>query len=134
MKYCPNCGTGHECSVTGELDRTAVELMRLQTNRDIEVARLSAGAAKHIADVEAENSAEHAEGVAEGMETALEAVSGGGAEDAGEPEGDPIVIDDGTDAEDVTEAEDDITPPVVVPDAGPAKPAGWWSGYSASRR
>lgn len=132
MRYCPDCGTPHECAaVTArELDRTAVELMRLQTNRDIEVARLNTGAAKSIAATEAEHSADHAEGVAEGMETALDAVSG--ADDQPAPAGDPIVIDAGDD-EDPGEPADDMTPPIAIPEPREPKSSGWWDGYAAKR-
>lgn len=134
MKYCPDCGTPHECiTEQRELDKTAVEIKRLETNRDIEVARLSAGAARHIADAEADHSAEHAEGVAEGMETALDAITGGG--ETAEPAGDPIVVEAGDEAAEETEAEedDDVTPPVIIPEPSAPKAAGWWSGYASKR-
>jgi hypothetical protein len=133
VKYCPECGTSHECvTEQRDLDRTAVEIKRLETNRDIEVARLQAGAAKHIADAEAEHSADYAEGRAEGVTETLEAVSGGG-DPAPEPAGEPIVVEAGEEDED-GETEDDVTPPVVVPEPAEPKAAGWWSGYAASRR
>ena len=129
MRYCADCGTPHEClNETREVDKTAIELKRLETHRDIEVARLTAGADKHIADVQAEHSAEHAEGLAEGMETALDAISGNDGAESGE--GDPIVIDGGDPGpEPEPEPAADLEPPVVeVPDT-PAKSSGYWGAY-----
>lgn len=132
MRYCQDCGTPHECiNEQRELDKTRVEMMRLETNRDIEVARINAGAARSIAATEAEHSADHAEGVAEGMETALDAVSGGGDP---APVGDPIVIDSGDDADPEPDLADDVTPPVVIPEPRePKSNSGWWDGYASKR-
>jgi hypothetical protein len=128
MRFCPDCGTGHECeAATTALDRE-VEIERLRTRRDIEVARITASAAKDIAETDAENPSEHAEGVAEGMETALEALSGGGA--PASDGGTPIVVDMPDEPEAEAEPEPDMEPPVV--DVAPPKETkrgGYWDGY-----
>ncbi|HEX4788777.1 MAG TPA: hypothetical protein VH372_09975 [Actinospica sp.] len=128
MRFCPDCGTGHECEGTATALDREVEIERLRTKRDIEVARITASAARDIAETDAENSSEHAEGVAEGMETALEAVSGGGA-----PEGEggaPVVVDMPDEAEAEAEPEPDMEPPVVdIAPAMDAKRGGYWDAY-----
>src|SRR5271167_4643898 len=88
-KFCPECGTGHDCEIASGLDpeTAAVKIARLETQRDIEVARIQAGAAKVIAETEADSAADELEGVLEGVELAT---------GAGEPPdpgtGDPIVV------------------------------------------
>ena len=78
-RFCPDCGTGHECTAEqAERMSAEVAIERLRTTRDIEVARITASASKDIAETEAESGTAHAEGIAEGMETALDAVTGGG--------------------------------------------------------
>jgi hypothetical protein len=129
MKYCADCGTPHEClNETREVDKTAIELKRLETHRDIEVARLTAGADKHIADVQAEHSAEHAEGLAEGMETALDAISGNDGAEGGE--GEPVIIGGGDpEAEPEPEPAADLEPPVVEVPEPSASRGGYWDSY-----
>ena len=43
MRYCPDCGTGHECEAATE-GRTdpSVEIARINADRDIAVAKLAA--------------------------------------------------------------------------------------------
>lgn len=124
MKYCPNCGTGHDCEAedVAGVEKTAVAIARLETNRDIEVARLQAGAVKHVADAEAESEADHLEGVIEGVELA----TGEGEPDTSDPAPSIVVQADAPedDAPDVEE------PPEVEP-VIPAEPEnpGWWSAY-----
>lgn len=126
MRYCEGCGVPHECAAESAAEKAEVAIERLRTQRDIEVARITASAAKVIAETEAEHSADHAEGVAEGMETALDAVTG---TDETEAEGAPIVIG-APDAEPEPEPEPDTAPPFVdVPEPRTPKPAGWWDGY-----
>lgn len=137
MKYCPDCGTPHECTTEQrDADKTEVTLARIAADRDIRIAEIGARVERHVADVEAEHSSEHAEGVTEGMTTVLEAVNGGG--DLDDPDGDagdPVVVTADADGdEDGEDADDDVAPPVVVPDPEPKAASGWWSGYSASRR
>lgn len=128
MRYCPDCGSPHECEgqETGR-EKAEVAIARLHTQRDIEVARINASAGVSIAETEAEHATEHAEGVVEGIETVMDAMTGEDEPEAGEP----IVVE----TEPVTEAELepglDAPPPPEIPETG--APAGnkssWWSGY-----
>lgn len=126
MRYCPDCGTPHECEAENGREKSEVAIVRLQTQRDIEVARINAAAAKTIAETEAENSSDRAEGIAEGMETALDAVAGGPEE----PEGEPIVVEAEPDGEPEPEPGPDNEPPVVeVSEPAAPRSRGWWDGY-----
>lgn len=125
-RYCADCGTAHECTSAAE---TELALARVWANRDIEVARINASAAKDIAETGAEHSSEHAEGVAEGMETALEAVAGGGEPEAAE--GEPIVVDPGSEPDPVLEEEPENAPDVVeVSPPAESGRGGYWSMYN----
>lgn len=124
-RFCPDCGTPHDCTAETGVNKTQVEIVRLETMRDIEVARLTARAGVAIAETEAEHSSEHAEGVVEGMETVIEAGSG-----AGEPGAAPIVVDMPDEPEPEPEPEPDMEPPVVdVAEPKTAKSGGYWSNY-----
>jgi hypothetical protein len=127
MRFCELCGTGHDCERETGAEKTEVAIERLRTNRDIEVARISASTVKDVAEVESEHSAEHAEGVAEGMETALDAVTGGG----GEPDGEPPVLEVPAPEGDPVPEPEDNAPPEVIDTPEPDEPdrAGWWSNY-----
>lgn len=134
MRYCPDCGTPHECSAEIAADRTELAIAKVQAERDIKLAEIGARAGVKIAETEAEHDASRAEGEAAGMETAIEALTGNA--DEGEPVGEPIVVEAAADddAEAEAEVEDDVTPPVVVPEPAAPRPSGWWDGYAASRR
>lgn len=129
MRFCPDCGTPHECEAQAQAERTEVAIERLRTNRDIEVARITASAASTIAETEAEHSAEHAEGVAEGMETALDAVTG--TDEAEAADGEPIVVEASAEPEFEPEGEPENAPPEVVEVAEPDMPkrGGYWDAY-----
>src|SRR6266702_6029225 len=92
--FCPECGIDHHVAARAEADAVkaetdrAVEIARLETKRDIEVDRITAGAATSISETEAEADVARAEGIAEGMENVIDAAT----PDAPAPEGDPIVI------------------------------------------
>lgn len=105
MRYCEGCGTGHECEAQAEIaavDRQ-VEIARLETKRDIEVARIQAGVqrdeletAETIAETEAEAEVTSAVAKAEILGDAIE----GGIQDAPEP----VIIDaPGPPAEEIAE-------------------------------
>lgn len=93
-RYCPDCGTGHDCeaeAVVTAIDRE-IEIERLRTKRDIEVARISAGVqrdeletAESIAETQAEAEVISAVAEAEILGDAIE----GGIQDAPEP----LIID-----------------------------------------
>lgn len=125
-KFCPNCGTPHECAAeaASEAEKTALAIARVEANRDIEIARLQAGAAKHIADAQAESEADHLEGVIEGVELAS-----GESDGDDVPAGDPIIVQ--VDAGDDDDTEADVEePPVVdaIPEPG-GKSRDWWAAY-----
>jgi hypothetical protein len=128
MRFCPECGNGHECEgQASALDRE-VEIERLRTKRDIEVARINASAAKDIAETEAESDVARAEGEVDGMETALDALAGGGETEGGD--GAPVVVDAPPDPEPEVEEEPDSAPPVVEVSAPrETKSAGYWGNY-----
>ncbi len=103
MKFCPDCGYSHDC-VTGAEGRIdpAVEIARIEAERDIKVAQISARQDKawnetrvEVAEVEAAAEVESAVAEAEVVAAAIE----GGAV----PPPEPIVID----------------APVINDDAGP---------------
>lgn len=128
MRYCQACGQGHDCPGDVSAVDREVEIERLRTRRDIEVARIQASAAKDIAETDAEHSSEHAEGLAEGMETAIEAIAGGGEPDGGE--GTPIVVSADTEPEPEPEEEPESAPEVVeVATPRESKRGGYWSNY-----
>lgn len=125
-KYCQDCGTGHDCETASSLDpeTAAVRISRLETQRDIEIARINAGAVKHVAEVGAEGEAERAEGVVEGLELAV------GAGEPEAPEGQPIAVSIPEESpEPAVEPAADMEPPVVdVPEPANRNP-GWWDAY-----
>jgi hypothetical protein len=83
--YCPGCGTKlerelehaaetaeHETeSQTEEITDAAVEIARIEANRDVTIAKVQAGIVEHTAEVEQAAELAHAEGKAEGLETAI---------------------------------------------------------------
>lgn len=95
MRYCPDCGTGHDCEAeTGSRTDPAVEIARINADRDVQVARLQARmqrdeleTAETIAEVQAE--ADVAAAVAE-AEIIGDAIETSGADtDMAEP----VIID-----------------------------------------
>lgn len=97
MKFCPECGTPHECNAEGE-SRTPpeVEIARINADRDVAVAKLTArmnreelGTAEAIAETEADAQVDTAEAEAEVIGAIL--AEGGGGEP--EPATPPIMID-----------------------------------------
>lgn len=119
--FCPECGLDHHMAERAEREETEraadreVEIERLRTKRDIEVARIQANAAEHIAEDEAAVDVAHAEGEADGMRDVLDAIGGGDAEPEPEPEGAPIVV------EPEPEPEPDMVPPETEHHREPAK-------------
>lgn len=72
--FCPECGADHhagEREETSALDRE-VEIERLRTKRDIEVARIQAGSVREMADAETEVAAIEAEAGVEAAEAVAE--------------------------------------------------------------
>lgn len=137
MRYCPDCGDPHECGAELARDdaKTRLELARIEADRDIRIAELGAQAAKvdaaaavDIAAAELAVDAAEAEGRADGMESAIDDMSGGGGPAPGDLEGVPEFP--------VLEAEPELEPETVPapPDAPPPprspKRAGWWDNYA----
>jgi len=130
MRYCPDCGAGHECEAQAAATRTdpGVEIARIQADRDVTLAKLGARqqreeleTVQEIAETEAE--ADVIVGVAQADAIAAEL----GAETTEEPE---VIIDaPPVDAE--PEADVEELPPVdgsPVPDAAArrARGLGMW--------
>ena len=134
--FCANCGAevlgaGAAAAEAGEMtDATArVEIVRLETKRDIEVARITAGTVRELADVETAAELAHAEGEVDGMEAVLDTMAG----DPPAADGPPIVVDAPADPPSADPV--DMLPPVVDPptdpaDSGESKSAGFWGAYS----
>lgn len=127
QKFCAECGTPHECAATpaGDYMTAEVKIAKINADRDVEIARLQAGAAKAIAATEAEHSADFAEGKAEGLE---EAITGGEGEEA--EGGEPIVVEVPA-AEPEAEADDIVEEPPVITTPAPTAPkrGGYWDAY-----
>lgn len=131
MRYCPDCGTAHECeAAVAGVEKAEVAIEKLRTNRDIEVARINATAGVQISETEAEAGVAHAEGRAEGMEDAIEAVTGGGP---AEGDGEPIVVETAAnpvgEPDAIDEPEIEAPPEVAEVPASEGSGSSWWSGY-----
>lgn len=93
MRYCQDCGTGHDCEAeTGGRTDPAVEIARIEAERDIKVAQISARQDKawnetrvEVAELEAD--AEVAAAVAEAE------VVGAAIEAGVQPEPEPVIVD-----------------------------------------
>lgn len=125
MKYCPDCGTGHECENETGREKAEVAITRLTTQRDIEVARINAQAGVKIADSEATQAAAHAEGVEEGIGAVLDAASPD-APPAGET---PLIVQADAPGPEPELEPEMAPPPVGVPAAEESGGSGWWDGY-----
>lgn len=139
--WCPNCGDSHECTaeLAREDDKTRIQLATIEANRDIRIAELGAQAAKvdaaaavDIAEAEAAIDTAEAEGRAEGMETAIDDLSGAGAvpDGAGQDGADASAVPEFPVIEDEAAAETTPPPPDAPPP--PRKPGrtGWWDNYA----
>ncbi len=94
MRYCENCGTGHECEAeTGTRTIPEVEIARINADRDIAVAKLAARQAREELETAEEIAGIEAE--AEVVAAVTEAEIVGAAIEAGAVDEDPeaIVID-----------------------------------------
>lgn len=116
MRYCPDCGTGHDCEVEpGTRTDPQVEIARINADRDVAVAKLSARQDKdwnetrvEVAEVEAAAQVESAVAEAEIVGAALES----GIEE--QPK--PVIIDAPTA---IGGAEPDDAPPPAEGSAPP---------------
>ena len=128
MRYCPDCGTPHECTAEGAAVRADVQIAKINAERDVEIARLQSKAVVSVAETEAEHSAEHSEGYAEGVQDTLEVGEGGEAP----PVGAPIIVDGGSDDGDdeaIDEGIEEAPPVVEVPTTPTPQRGGWWGNY-----
>lgn len=128
--YCPECGIDHHAADRAEeqaADR-AVELARIEANRDITIAKINASVTRDTADVDQAAALAHAEGEAEGMQTALE--GGAGVDQAPDVNGAPIVVES-PEPEPAPEPEPELAPPPAPPSSPEpgSRGSGWWSGY-----
>ncbi len=92
-RFCPDCGTGHDCEA-GTEGRTdpAVEIARINADRDVAVAKLAARQAREeLETVEAVTEIE-ADAQVEAAVTEAEIV-GAAIENGGAPEPEPVIID-----------------------------------------
>jgi hypothetical protein len=93
MRFCQNCGTGHECEAeTGGRTDPAVEIARIEAERDVKVAQIGARQDKawnetrvEVAELEAEAEVAAAVAGAEVVGAAIEAGI--------QPEPEPVIID-----------------------------------------
>lgn len=129
MKYCQDCGAGHECDAAAP-DRTsdAVRIAEIERDRDIKLAQISArqdrdwnDSREAIAETEADAITEAAAVEAEIIGDAIEA--------AGLEEPAPVIIDQAPPADDEPDA-DELPPvdgsPVPEPAAGKRVGLGMW--------
>lgn len=109
MRYCPDCGTGHECEA--EVPRTSpeVEIARINAARDIKVAQVAARQDKDWNETRVEVA--EIEAGAEVEAAVAEAVIVGAAIEGGiEEQPEPVIIDAPTAIAD--EVPDDAPPEV----------------------
>lgn len=93
MRYCADCGTGHECEAATEgRPDPGVEIARINREADVQIAKINARAAREeletveeVAEIQADAEVESAVAEAEVVAAAIE----GGAV----PPPEPIVID-----------------------------------------
>lgn len=129
--FCTECGADHHIAdraAEAAADRE-VTMLKIQADRDIKIAQINARSAAELAETDNALRTEHAEGVAEGMGTALDAATGGAqAEEPGEP-GAPIMIE--SPPEEPEAPAPDMAPPEVVETSSPRSSSGggWWDGY-----
>ena len=93
MKYCADCGAGHECDAQ-DSDRTsdAVRIAELETRRDIEIARLQARADRAQAEADQEIAETFADAEVEAAAVSAE-VTAAAIDAAGIEEPAPVIID-----------------------------------------
>lgn len=115
MKYCQDCGTGHECEAGATGPHPDVEIARINAERDVAVAKLAARQAREeletaeeVAEIQADAEVESSVAEAEVVAAAIE----GGAV----PPPEPIVIDapvinDDTQVEDAPPPTEGSEPP-----------------------
>jgi hypothetical protein len=93
MRYCPDCGTSHDCEgETGGRTDPAVEIARINADRDVAVAKLGARTERDWNETMVEVA--EVEGEAQVAAAVAEAEVVGAAIEAGiEPAPQPVIID-----------------------------------------
>lgn len=94
MRYCPDCGTSHECEAQAQgREDPQVAIARINAERDMAIAKITARQEQQwnesreaIAEIEADTAAEVAVAEAEVLGAIL-------ATEGGDGEGDPVIID-----------------------------------------
>jgi hypothetical protein len=78
MAHCPSChqdydapGEAAEAEAVEQISSDEVEIARIQAERDVTLARIQSKTEEHVAEVVVEADLAHAEGKAEGLETAI---------------------------------------------------------------
>ena len=103
--YCPGCGTKlerelehavdsaeHETETqTEQITDSAVRIAEIEANKEVKIAQIQAGIVEHTTEVETAAELAHAEGKAEGLETALVPPE--------PPPTEPVVVVDNNDTE-----------------------------------
>lgn len=128
--FCPECGIDHHIADREEVaaaDRQ-IALAKIEADRDIKIAQISAGAAKELAETDNALQTARAKGQAEGMETVLGELGGGGGDQVPDAEPEPIEIPEPEPAPDPPA---DLEPPIVETSrpSSSGSSSGWWAGY-----
>lgn len=131
--FCPECGTDHHLGERAERDKqlaevaSEVEIARITADRDIQVAKITAGAETKIAVAEAESGLAHAEGVAEGAELVIDAAKPELPES--EEGAEPVIIESAPASQE--SGEEAGSPSGFEPVKPPRShdSGGWWAGY-----
>jgi hypothetical protein len=125
MRYCEDCGNGHECTAAGResVESDEVKIARINREADVQIAKLGARTERdwnetrvEVAEIEADAAVEAAAAEAEVVGAAIEAGIA--------PEPEPVIIDA---PEAIADAEPDDAPPPAEGSAPPepkAKAAG----------
>lgn len=131
--FCPECGADHHVAdraAEAAADRE-VTIEKIHADRDIRIAQIEANVRRDVAETENALETAHAEGVAEGMQTVVDAATGDGQAPELAPDGAPIIVDAAAAAPE-PEPEPALAPPVVEPSPSSSSRSGgngWWSGY-----
>lgn len=129
MRYCPDCGTGHECEgQAGTGPAPEVEIARINADRDKYVARVSARMNREELETAEDIAETEAEASIIGDVASAQIIASEPAGETAEATGEPIVIEAPA-AE--TEPEPSTEEPPVIESAPPkeSKRGGYWSGY-----
>jgi hypothetical protein len=130
--FCPECGTDHHVAdraAEAAADRE-VTLAKIEADKTIKVEQIRAGAARELAETDNALTTARAEGIAEGMETVIDAgTSGDQAAELGD--GAPIMVDAPAAEPELADVEPELAPPPAPPSSpspSSSSSAGWWAG------